>query len=189
MGRMRSTLSPNTRPNTRARGPRMSTVLVLGVIVALVAISCGGEAASSPTVSSSPLASGTPGATNAPGPSIEAVASGDVVIGPCTHVIDVGDRLAGLGEVELKLPNRVTLDIELSKVQAAFAELRQADLGPLEAQLEDPLRRLGYRLIDLEIAVEDFRTNARPRRAAAHVEEDSKAFADAIAGFTILARC
>lgn len=101
----------------------------------------------------------------------------------------MAERLAGLRAIELRLPNRVALEIELGKIQAAYSELRQADLGDLEERLEDPLIRLGYRIDELQLAVEDFRTNPRPRRAAPHVEEDAAVVADTIASFGILARC
>ena len=91
--------------------------------------------------------------------------------------------------VELRLPNRVALDIELGKLEAAFGELRQADLGPFEDQLEGPLTRLGYRLDEVELAVEDFRTNSRPQQAVAHVEDDAGTFGGELAAFSILARC
>jgi hypothetical protein len=185
MGRTRRALSLTNR----VFGQRSSATLLLSVIVSLVVVACGDEASSSSPIDSGPLPSGVPSETMAAERTIEPLATGDMAIGPCAPVTDLQDRLAGLVEVELRLPNRVTLDIELGKVQSAFAELRRVDLGPLEAQLEDPLRRLGYRLIDLEIAVEDFRTTSRPRPAAAHVEEDSTAFGDAVAGFAILARC
>jgi len=107
----------------------------------------------------------------------------------CANVDALGASVAGLIAVELRLPNRVALDIELGKVQSAYSEVRQADLGALKEQLEDPLTRLGYTLDELELAVEDFRTNSRPRRAAPHVEEDSVKFSDALSAFTILARC
>jgi hypothetical protein len=107
----------------------------------------------------------------------------------CANVDALGASVAGLIAVELRLPNRVALDIELGKVQSAYSEVRQADIGELKQQLEDPLTRLGYTLGELELAVEDFRTNSRPRRAAPHVEEDSAKFSDALSAFTILARC
>ena len=96
----------------------------------------------------------------------------------------------GLLALELRIENRVPLDIELGKIQSTFGELRRADFGEQDDQLEDPLRRLGYRLIDLEIAVEDFRTRrGRFRPAIVHVEADAGAFDTALASFAILARC
>ena len=116
-------------------------------------------------------------------------ATGDLSVGLCEHVLRIEQQLASLNAVELRLPNRVALEIELGKVQAAFSELRQTDLGELEEQLETPLTRLGYRIGELQLAVEDFRTNPRPRLAAPHVEEDASVVADAVAAFAILARC
>jgi hypothetical protein len=91
--------------------------------------------------------------------------------------------------VELRVPNRVALDIELGQLQVAVGELEELDLGPLEEELETPLTRLGYRLREVELAVEDFRTNSRPQRAVPHVQEDAQTFADELAAFVILARC
>ena len=118
-----------------------------------------------------------------------AMASGDTGGDLCLGIANVEQRLASLRAVELRLPNRVALDIELSKLEAAYAELHQADLGAFEEQLETPLQRLRYRLAELELAVEDFRTNTRPAHAVAHVEEDAETFAGELAAFSILARC
>jgi hypothetical protein len=107
----------------------------------------------------------------------------------CEQVGAVESRTAALRAVELRLPNRVALDIELGKLQAAFSELAEADLGPFAEQLEGPLTRLGYRLGEVELAVEDFRTNSRPQRAVTHVETDALAFSEELAAFAILARC
>ena len=63
------------------------------------------------------------------------------------------------------------------------------DLGDREDELERSLTRLGYRMGELELAVEDFRTNTRPKRAAPHVEEDTQKVADELAAFVILSRC
>jgi hypothetical protein len=91
--------------------------------------------------------------------------------------------------VELRLTNRVALDIELGQLQVAVSELEAAELGAFEDDLELPLRRLRYRLDEVELAVEDFRTNSRPQRAVPHVERDSQTFADELAAFVLLSRC
>jgi hypothetical protein len=159
---------------------------LLAVAVALVA--CGGSA--DPVTTSMPAAS----ASNPP-PSAAALqasrpaASLDAAGLLCARVGAVEERLAALRAVELRLPNRVALDIELAKLQAAFGELAAADLGSLEERLEDPLVRLGRRLAELELAVEDFRTNSRPQRAVPHVEGDAATLADELGAFAILARC
>jgi hypothetical protein len=46
-----------------------------------------------------------------------------------------------------------------------------------------------YRIDDLALAVEDFRTTSRPRDAATHVADEAVAFADALAGFHVQAGC
>ena len=107
----------------------------------------------------------------------------------CLRVTEVEQRLAALRSVELLLPNRVALDIELDKLTSAYRELEDAELGERAEELERSLTRLGYRLGELELAVEDFRTTNRPRRAAPHVEEDSQKVADELAAFVILSRC
>ena len=48
---------------------------------------------------------------------------------------------------------------------------------------------MGYRVDELKLAVEDFRTNPRPKRAVPHVEEHAASLSDAVASFGILARC
>jgi len=115
--------------------------------------------------------------------------SPDVGVRLCARVRRVEDRLAGLSAVPLRISNRVALEIELGNLEAAYSELRQADLGELEERLEAPRRRLGYRIDDLGLAIEDFRTNPRPKRATPHVEEDAGGVTDALASFGILARC
>jgi hypothetical protein len=107
----------------------------------------------------------------------------------CLHVLEVQQRLDALRAVELRLPNRVALEVELDKLQAAYIELENIDFGASEERLAGSLKRLGYRLGELELAVEDFRTNSRPQRAAPHVEEDAQKVADELAAFDILSRC
>jgi hypothetical protein len=157
--------------------------------ILIVATACAGGSVARPTPSpaGSAVPSPSPGAA-APGsarPS-SALESGFSL---CEQVGAVESRIAALRAVELRLPNRVALDIELGKLQAAFVELAQADLGPFAEQLEGPLTRLAYRLGEVELAVEDFRTNSRPQRAVTHVETDAQTFSEELAAFAILARC
>ena len=98
-------------------------------------------------------------------------------------------RIAALRAVELRLPNRVALDIELGKLQAAFASWRRRTSDHSPSSWRRPLTRLGYRLGEVELAVEDFRTNSRPQRAVTHVETDAQTFSEELAAFAILARC
>jgi hypothetical protein len=98
-------------------------------------------------------------------------------------------RLADLRRVELILENRTSLDIELDKLQAAHLELERADLGEREDELEDSLKRLGYRMGELKLAVEDFRTINRVRRTSAHVEEDSEKVVNELNAFIVLSGC
>jgi hypothetical protein len=157
--------------------------------IMVAATACAGGSAVGPTPS--PAGDAVPSAS--PGVSApdsarptSALQSG---VSLCEQVGAVESRIAALRAVELRLPNRVALDIELGKLQAAFAELAQADLGPFAEQLEAPLTRLAYRLGEVELAVEDFRTNSRPQRAVTHVETDAQAFSEELAAFAILARC
>lgn len=157
--------------------------LPFAVLTLLLASACGGDAASAPSASP----------TGEPSPSARILgmdlASPDPQGELCRRVAGVEQRLAGLRAVELRLPNRVALDIELDKLQAAYVELESTDFGATEERLEGSLTRLGYRLGELELAVEDFRTNSRPRRAVPHVEEDAQKVADELAAFLILSRC
>jgi hypothetical protein len=159
--------------------------LLLAAASAMLLVACAGGP--DPAPGASAPASGQPeaGAIASEGP----LPSGEVAVDLCSTIANVEVRLAALRAVELRLPNRVALDIELAKLQAAFSELRQVELGSLEAQLRSPLKRLGYRLAEVELAVEDFRTNPRPQRAVPHVEEDAQALSNELAAFAILARC
>ena len=160
------------------------TSLALTILTLLVASACGGgDATTAPPASPSPLPSPSPEprGIDVPDPDPQ----GEL----CRRVAGVEQRLAGLRAVELKLPNRVALDIELDKLQAAYVELETTDFGAAEERLDGSLTRLGYRLAELELAVEDFRTNPRPQRAAPHVEEDARKVADELAAFEILSRC
>ncbi len=168
---------------------RLALRLAAPLVILAVAVACAGDSAGTPGPSalgtSDPAPSQAALAPGAASPS-SAVDSGSML---CTQIGAVQSRTAALRAVELRLPNRVALDIELGKLQAAFVELAQADLGPFAEQLEGPLTRLGYRLAEVELAVEDFRTNSRPQRAVTHVETDARTFADELASFAILARC
>jgi hypothetical protein len=159
------------------------------LVVLAILMACAGDSDVAPGQSTAGAndASPSPAAT-APGAAspTSATESGPTL---CTHIGAVESRIAALRAVELRLPNRVALDIELGKLQAAFVELAQADLGPFAERLEGPLTRLAYRLGEVELAVEDFRTNSRPQRAVTHVETDARTFADELASFAILARC
>lgn len=174
--------SNSSRPHLLALLQRL---VVLASASALFLAGCAGEPGPSPGAAASP--SGQPDVLAAA--TVEPMASGDAGVDLCLSIANVEERLAALRAVELRLPNRVALDIELAKLQAALSELRQVELGALEEQLESPLKRLGYRLAELELAVEDFRTNARPARAVPHVEGDAETFSNELAAFAILARC
>ena len=153
-----------------------ATMLVVGA--------CGGDGGAGTDPSASPgelVAEASPTPTPLP----TADPEGEM----CLHLAEMEARLASLREVELKLPTRTTLEIELDKLQAAYDELEDVDLGDREDELERSLTRLGYRMGELELAVEDFRTNTRPKRAAPHVEEDTQKVADELAAFVILSRC
>ena len=157
--------------------------------ILIVASACAGSSAVGPTPSPAggavPSASPGAAALGSAGPTSALESGFDL----CEQVGAVESRIAALRAVELRLPNRVALDIELGKLQAAFVELAQADLGPFAEQLEVPLTRLAYRLGEVELAVEDFRTNSRPQRAVTHVESDAQTFSEELAAFAILARC
>jgi hypothetical protein len=107
----------------------------------------------------------------------------------CPRVAEMEFRMATLQAVELRLTNRTALDVELDRLMAAYDELDGLELGDRRDELEGPLTRLGYRIGELELAVEDFRTNTRPRRAAPHVQEDAEKVAQELAAFVILSRC
>lgn len=155
------------------------------VAMLLVVGGCGGEgagASAEPSASVDPLVAE---ASPTPTPLPTADPEGEM----CLHLAETEERLTSLRSVELKLTNRTTLEIELDKLQAAYGELEDVDLGAREKELERSLTRLGYRMGELELAVEDFRTNTRPKRAVPNVEEDSQKVADELAAFVILSGC
>jgi hypothetical protein len=173
---------------------------LLALALSLVLAGCGG----SPEVSTPgplsvddgalPVPSGTlVPSSSPPGDGRTAIASPGPSAGPsaeiCERIAIVASRLATLAALELRPTAEVTLDIELSRVQAGFSDMSQDALAARELDLEDSLRRLGYRLDDLALAVEDFRTTTRPREAARHVAIEATAFADALAGFQLQAGC
>ncbi len=151
----------------------------------LIVAACGGGEAGAGTEASTSPEAFTAEASPTPTPIPTADPEGEM----CQRLGEMETRLAALQAVELKLPNRTTLEIELDKLQAAYSELEDVDLGARERELQRSLTRLGYRMGELELAIEDFRTNTRPRRAAPHVEEDSQKVADELAAFVILSRC
>jgi hypothetical protein len=171
----------------RQRHRRLPGLLVLLVVITAAVAACSGSAAPAATATPA-LGASMPAPTVTPaGPGADASLDAAGLL--CVRLGAVEERLAALRAVELRLPNRVALDIELAKLQAAFGELAAADLGALEDRLEDPLVRLGRRLAELELAVEDFRTNSRPQRAVPHVAGDAETFADELRAFAILSRC
>lgn len=182
-------------PNASSRLPRpplpTSKVVAL-LVVAMITLACGGGEGSA-AGDGSPGPSDSPGAaTAAASPSTDpgtAMASGDVHDELCRRIGEVERSLTTMRAVELRLTNRVALEIELGQLQVAVGELEAAELGAFEDDLELPLRRLGYRLDEVELAVEDFRTNSRPQRAVPHVERDSQTFADELAALVLLSRC
>lgn len=179
--------SPASRvaPRTGPHWPRPTLVLLAtAMLMAPLLLSCSGGAGADAEMSA-PAASASP----TPSLSFEPAASGDLGPDLCDLIGEVEAGLDGFNAVELRVPNQTELDIELGTLQAAFADLRQADLGDLSDRLDEPLTRLGYRLDELDLAVEDFRTNPRPRRAIPHVEEKAGLVADAIATVAIFARC
>jgi hypothetical protein len=158
--------------------------LALAIVLLLVVVACGGDGGAEGSLAPA----GSPAAATAE-PSRAPVSLQALDAELCPHVLEVEQRLQALRAVELRLPNRVALEVELDKLQAAYVELENVDFGDSEDRLAGSLKRLGYRLGELELAVEDFRTNSRPQRAAPHVEEDTQKVADELAAFVILSRC
>jgi hypothetical protein len=182
--------APCTSTAPRIPGQRARGILLVMLPILLTACAGGpGPGASAPAGDPGPSSASPASPLPRPADPVAPPASGDIGAELCRRIADVGSSLLSMRAVELRVPNRVALDIELGKLQVAVGELEDAELGPLEDELETPLTRLGYRLREVELAVEDFRTNSRPQRAAPHVEEDTQTFADELAAFTILSRC
>lgn len=176
------------RPSTRhlpAEPPAGRRLTCLAALTLVAVSACGGATSGGDAPSRPPASPDTEVALRTPRP----MGSADPRAVLCQRVTDTNARLTALRAIELRLPNRVALEIELDKLQAAYGELRDTDLGEDEERLEGSLTRLGRRLGELELAVEDFRTNPRPRRAVPHVEEDAQKVADELDALTLLTRC
>lgn len=158
--------------------------IVLAAATLVVASACGGDATAE-TVGGA----GSPSPSPTPSSSPSAIPTIDPQGELCNRVDDMEARLTALRGVELILPNRTLLEIELDKLQAAHTELERVDMGDREDELEDSLTRLGYRMGELKLAVEDFETNPKPRRAVPHVEEDAQKVADELNAFVVLSGC
>ncbi len=162
--------------------PRL--LVALAVTTMLVVGACGGEGTTGAPADPTAMAVA---ATPSPSPSVIPTVDPEGEL--CLRVGEMVTRLEALRAVELTLPNRTALAVELDKLQAAYVELERVSLGAREDELEDSMKRLGYRMGELDLAVEDFQTNPKPRRAAPHVEEDSENVADELNSFVILSRC
>jgi hypothetical protein len=165
-------------------------IVVLAVVTLATVVACGGDTAPAVSVggqANTGAASFVPDPNASPSPSPEPTVDPEGEL--CLIVAETGRRLALLRAIELRLPNRVALEIELDRLMAAFGEIENADLGSREDELERSLTRLGYRLRELELAVEDFHTNPRPLKAVPHVEDRTQKVADELSAFTILSRC
>jgi hypothetical protein len=182
-----------------------ATVAMLTLLLAgLVLSGCGGpseagEPIPSPGAVPSTSAAGSTSpafgspSPETPGPAASAAAGGAPAGGVtpelCEGFETVRMRLGTLAALELRPTAKVTLDIELSRVQVAFSDLRDEIQAARDLDVDEPLRLLGYRLDDLALAVEDFKTTPRPRVAANHVAEETVVFGDALAGFELLVGC
>jgi hypothetical protein len=158
------------------------TLAALAVVTLLAANACGGDATAElvdPSASPSP----SPTASHSALPTIDPESE------LCSRVQEMEARVGTLKAVPLTLPNRTSLEIEFEKVRASFEEIERADLGQREEVLEASLKRLGYRMGELKLAVEDFQTNSKPRRAAPHVEEDTQKVVDELSALIILSGC
>lgn len=158
------------------------TLSALALVTLVVANACGGDTSAEGALASaspSPLPTATPSALPTLDPEGEL----------CSRVDELEGRLETLQAVPLTLPNRTSLEIEFEKVRASLGEIERTDLGEREDELEDSLTRLGYRMGELKLAVEDFQTNSRPRRAAPHVEQDTQKVLDELNAFVILSGC
>lgn len=162
------------------------TLAALAVATLVIANACGGDATAETTDASG---SPSPSPSTAPTASPSALPTLDPEGELCSRVDEMEDRLGTLQAVPLTLPNRTSLEIEFEKVRASYEEIERADLGEREDELEDSLTRLSHRMGELKLAVEDFQTNSRPRRAAPHVEGDTGKVLDELHAFVILSGC
>jgi hypothetical protein len=161
------------------------SIVALAAAAMLLVTACGDESISG--AAAAPLASATASASPSPSPSLIPTVDPEGEL--CVRVGEMVERLTTLQSVELTLTNRTSLEIEFEKLRAAYEELERTDLGDRADELEDSLTRLGYRMGELKLGVEDFQTNPKPRRAAPHVEETAQKVADELSSFAILSRC
>ncbi len=163
---------------------RRLRTIAMSCSLLLVAMACTAEGGSVGPSAGPTASAGITEPDASPGPS----ASIDPE-GLCRRVDELELSTARLRSIDLKVTDRVPLDIELGELMLAFDDLERAELGEFEEPLQEPLRRLSYRLTDVELAVEDFRTNSRTRQAARHVESDARTFANEVAALRVLALC
>ena len=158
------------------------TLAALAALTLLVANACTGDTSAEP-----------PDPSSSPSPSPTASPSALPTIDPeselCNRVEEMETRLGTMKAVPLTLPNKTSLEIEFEKVRASFEEIERTDLGEREDVLEGSLMRLRHRMGELKLAVEDFQTNSKPRRAAPHVEEDTQKVEDELNALVILSGC
>ena len=158
------------------------TLVALALATLVVASACGGDGSAEAV-----------GASASPSPSPTVSPSALPTMDPegelCERIEELEARLGTMQAVPLTLPNRTSLEIEFEKVRASLGEIERTDLREREDELEDSLKRLGYRMGELKLAVEDFQTNSKPRRAAPHVEEDTQKVLDELNAFVILSGC
>ena len=164
-------------------GVMRRTLATLALLTMAVAGACGGDATAGTSAAPSLAATAAPSASPSAMPTVDP--EGEL----CLRVGEMAMRLAELRAVELTLPNRTSLEVELDKLAAAHVELERVDLGAREDELEDSLEAAGLSHGRAGSGRRGLPHQPQAQRAAPHVEEDSQKVADELNAFVILSRC
>jgi hypothetical protein len=169
-----------------APGRQRSAPLVLLLVLVLALVSaCGGSEATS----DADAPDGTEAGLTDPPEEEGEEASPAPLADFCVRVGDMRRELADVLAVPRRVANRPRLDDELGELEAAHSSLLRADRGPARDTLELPMRELRYRVLDMRLAVEDFRTTSRPPLAAEHIERQGRALGAALDRLERVAEC
>jgi hypothetical protein len=147
------------------------------VIVLMALAGCGGGSSASPGPASSddyPYASGeTPGPTLNVDPQL------------CAAMHNLGVAVAGVKAVKLKPTTRDDLEVAFGNVNVAMDDVWRFAPDLLNARV----RTLGYAVVDLGLAVEDFRTTDHLTQAGPDIDRKGSVVEKALRGLRVATTC